>query len=125
MAATLSFYTTGSGVERARVPVLSCSTDVHLYTIPSFPVVQVRMRQIQFQMTKPDGTSIHIDGFIKDDLSLNRTYPAELSVAVPTAYKFDASFVLVSSVLLIMISSYFTLSISRVCQKPLVDTGIT
>ena len=88
MAVTLPFYTTASGIERARVPVLSCSSAVHLYTIPSFPVVQVRLKQIQFQALKPDGSSIHVDGFIRDDPSLNRIYPAELSVAVPTGYTF-------------------------------------
>ena len=29
MDATLVYYTTASGIERARVPVLSCSSDVH------------------------------------------------------------------------------------------------
>ena len=98
MAATLSFYTTASGIERARVSILSCGTNVLLYTIPSFPVVQVRLRQIRFKLMKPDGSSIHKDGFIKDDPSLNCIYPAELPVAMPTGYNFDASFVLVSCI---------------------------
>ena len=55
-------------------------------------MVQVRLRQIQFEMSKPDRSSVHVDGFIRDDPSLNRMYPAELSVALPTGFNYDASF---------------------------------
>ena len=47
---TLTEYKTSEGVVRVLVPVLSCSTEVHIYTIPSFAVVQVKLRRIKYQL---------------------------------------------------------------------------
>ena len=97
MSATLSVYTNASGSERLLVPVLTCGTEVHLYTIPSFPVIQVHLRQIKFEMNTADGGVIQVDGFIKDDPSLNRMFPAELSCAVPVDPTYEACCITVSS----------------------------
>ena len=64
--------------------MLSCSTKVHIYTIPSFAVVQIQSRQIKYQLIKSLSQSvITLDGLIRNDLSLDRLYLAELSLAVP------------------------------------------
>ena len=63
MPATFSINTTISGSERLLVPVLSCGAEVHLYTIPKFPIVRVRLRHIKFEMDNhgPDGDMMQVD----------------------------------------------------------------
>ena len=118
MPATLSIFTSATGSERLLVPVLSCGTEVHLYTIPRFPVIQVQLRQIKFEMDSPDGGVIQVDGFIKDDPSLNRIYPAELSCAVPVDSTYEACCVTVS-----FFSKLGMLSITVVLHAIYVHTG--
>ena len=97
---TLTVCKTNEG-DRYLVPILSCADEIHLYTIPSFAVVQVKLRQVKYQMQcdKPNsGRVISVDGFIRDDPSLNhRMYPAELSFAGPVGMNYPACYVKVST----------------------------
>ncbi len=68
------------------VPLLECSA-AFWYTIPSFSVLSVKLRRIKFQCFVPDDSGVAelpavkiVDGFIKDHPSLDRTYPAEITV---------------------------------------------
>lgn len=76
-------FTTADGEEITLVPVLECG-EVIFYTIPSFSVLTVKLRKIKYQCNVPDATGNPVvkvvDGFIKDDPSLNRPYPAEVAV---------------------------------------------
>lgn len=74
-------YITDTGEKRMLVPILACG-GLHLYTIPSFPVVTVEMRRIKYQLYLEDGHPKIVDGFIRDDPSLQRLYPAQLSIEV-------------------------------------------
>lgn len=88
---------TSEGEACVLVSVLSYASEVHLYMIPSFAVVQVRLRRIKYRLHKSlSGKVITMDGLIKDDLSLDRLYPAELSCAVPVGFNFPACYVKVS-----------------------------
>ena len=94
---TLTEYTTSEGQVRVLAPVLSCSTEVHIYTIPSFAVVQVQLRRIKYQLIKSLSQAVMaLDGLIRDDPSLDRLYPAELSFAVPVGLNYPACYVKVS-----------------------------
>ena len=72
------------GKEITVVPVLECG-ELISYTIPSFSVLTVNLRRIKYQCTVPDETGAPIikivDGFIKDDVSLKRSYPAEAAIS--------------------------------------------
>ena len=73
-------YTTATGEERMLVPVVECG-ELYSYTVPSFSVLHVNIRRIKYETILSDGTTTMIvDGFIRDDPSLLRTYPVELSV---------------------------------------------
>ena len=54
------------------------------YTIPSFSVVTVKMRKVKYQCNVSDhgtGRDLSIlDGFIKDDPSLDCLYPTEVAI---------------------------------------------
>jgi hypothetical protein len=94
---TRTEYRTSEGEVRVLAPVLLCSTEVHLCTIPSFAVVQVQLRRIKYQLNKSlSGAVITLDGLIKDDPSLDRLSPAELSFAVPVGLNCTACYVKVS-----------------------------
>ena len=54
----------------------------YCYTIPSFSVITVKMTRIKYQVDLHDGSTKNLDGFIRDDPSLQRQYPAEVSVEV-------------------------------------------
>ena len=85
MACRVLYYTTASGERRLIIPVLECG-DLYSYTVPSFPVVNVKMRRIKYQVILPDGESTKIvDGFIREDPSLQRAYPIKLSIACVVA----------------------------------------
>lgn len=81
--ATFLGYTTSDGEKITIVPVLECG-EVIDYTIPSFSVITVKLRKMKYQCNVSDeaGNSVFkiADGFIKDDPSLNRSYPAEVVV---------------------------------------------
>ena len=73
------FYITDTGEIRMLVPILVCG-DLYSYTIPSFSVVTVEMRRIKYELLLEDGQPKIIDEFIRDDPSLQRLYPAQLSI---------------------------------------------
>ena len=60
-----------TGEEQVNVPILRIVS----YTIPSFSVITVKLREIKYQCQLPDKS---LDGFIREDLSLQRSYPAEV-----------------------------------------------
>ena len=94
---TLTEYTASEGEVCVLAPVLSYSTVVHLYMIPSFAVVQVQLRRIKYQLINSLSQAvITVDGLIRDDPSLDRLYPAELSFAVPVGLNYPACYVKVS-----------------------------
>ncbi len=77
-------YTGANGKDRALVPVLKLE-NLYSYTIPSVAVLTVEMRRMKYQCMLPDGTTQIVDGFIREDPSVQRhTYPAELSVEIST-----------------------------------------
>ena len=62
--------------------ILGCY-ETYLYTIPSFSVITVIIRRIKYQCIQPDQSTKVVDGFIRDDPSLDsRLYPIEASVAI-------------------------------------------
>ena len=72
-------YITDTSETRMLVPVLVCG-DLYSYTVPSFSVVTVEMRRIKYQLFLEDGQSKIVDGFIRDDPSLQRLCPAQLLI---------------------------------------------
>ena len=81
MASFLS-YTTSEGEEITVVPVLECG-ELMTNSIPSFSVLTVKLRRIKYQcnVNEAGKPAVKIvDGFIRDDPSLNRLYPAEVAV---------------------------------------------
>ena len=63
-----------TGEKQVNVPILRIGKIVS-YTIPSFSVITVKLREIKYQCQLPDKS---LDGFIREDLSLQRSYPAEV-----------------------------------------------
>ena len=61
------------------VPILRIGKIVS-YTIPSFSVITVKLREIKYQCQLPDNSLHTVDGFIREDLSLQRSYTAEVLV---------------------------------------------
>lgn len=82
--ASFNCCTSDEGEKRSVVPLLECSEAVTLYTIPSFSVLTVKLRKIKLQCFVADDSGVPavkiVDGFIKDHFSLNRAYPAEITV---------------------------------------------
>ena len=74
-------YTTDTGEMRMLVPILVCG-DLYSYIIPSFSVVTVEMRRIKYELLLEHGQPTIVDGFIRDNPSLQRLYPAQLSIEV-------------------------------------------
>ena len=72
-------YITDTSETRVLVPILACG-DLYSYTIPSFSVVTVEMRRIKYELLLEDGQPRIVDGFIRDDISLQRLYLAQLSI---------------------------------------------
>ena len=66
--------------DEIEVCFVSCK-DVIEYVIPSFPVLSVRLRHMKYEL-KDDrsGSVMLLDGCMKDDESLRRTYPAHASI---------------------------------------------
>ena len=51
------------------------------YSVPRFPVITFKLRQITFEVVLSDSRVITYDGFIRDDSSLvNHSYPASIHV---------------------------------------------
>ena len=68
-----------TGEEQVIVPILRIGKIVS-YTIPSFSVITVKLREIKYQCPLPDKFLHTVDGFIREDQSLQRSYPAEVLV---------------------------------------------
>ena len=68
-----------TGEEQLIVPILRIGKIVS-YTIPSFSVITVKLREIKYQCQLPDKSLHTVDGFIREDQSLQRSYPAEVLV---------------------------------------------
>ena len=68
-----------TGQERNTVPILECK-ERYSYRIPSFSVLTVLLRRMKYEVVMPNGDAKIVDGFIKDDPSLQRVYPAVLSI---------------------------------------------
>lgn len=77
--ASFLLYTTENGEEWDSVPVLECG-EVYSYTIPGFSVITVSLRRLRYQCIMPDQSIKVVDGFVRDDPSLQRVYPAEMMV---------------------------------------------
>lgn len=78
--ARLWTYTTSSGEERNLVTLLECG-ELYEYTIPSFPVISVELRRMKYESIMPDGKSTKVvDGFIREDASLKRSFPADITI---------------------------------------------
>ena len=82
--ASFSCSTSTEGEEITVVPILECG-EVLSYTIPSFSVLTVKMRKVKYQCNVSDhgtGTNIVkvVDGFMKDDPSLDHLYPTEVAI---------------------------------------------
>lgn len=85
--ARLWSYVASTGEERVLVPLLECG-EPYSYTVPSFSVITVQMRRIKYQYITGEGVAEVTrvaDGFIREDQSLQRLYPAEVSVKVDSA----------------------------------------
>ena len=50
------------------------------YTIPSFPVITVRLRHVKYRIMDVDGQLKVFDGFMRDCSSINRPFPAMIVV---------------------------------------------
>ena len=50
------------------------------YTIPSFDVIAVELRQVRLKGYNSDGDELTYDGFIRNDISLSRSYPTWMTV---------------------------------------------
>ena len=72
-------YKTADGELWNSIPLLECGATC-LYTIPEFSVITVKLRRVKFQCFMPNHTTKVIDGFIRDDPSLDRVYPTEVMV---------------------------------------------
>lgn len=81
--ARLWTYTTSSGEERNLVTLLECG-ELYEYTVPSFPVISVELRRMKYESIMPDGKSTKVvDGFIREDASLKRSFPGTLPFERP------------------------------------------
>lgn len=84
LAAMASFTTMldgTTGEKKIVVPILSIG-ELRSYTIPSFSVITVELREIKYQCQLPDKSVKVVDGFIREHPSLLRTYPTEASVKI-------------------------------------------
>ena len=61
------------------VPILRIGKVVS-YTIPNFSVITVKLREVKYQCQFPDKSLHTVVGFIREDLSLQRSYLAEVLV---------------------------------------------
>ena len=75
----LNCYTDATGQRLYLIPVIEC-LESYSYRIPSFSVITVQMRRINFEVEMSDHSTKIFDGFIRGDPSLQRVYPAEISI---------------------------------------------
>lgn len=68
-------YTNAEGVKLGSLPIIMCG-ELYSYRVPSFSVLTVHLRRIKYECIV-DNNSFLLDGFIRDDPSLERPYPAE------------------------------------------------
>ena len=79
---TFSTFTGDDGADRFIVPLLECSTgEPYNYIIPSFPVLDVKLRRVKYEVSFPrKDTTMIMDGFIKDDPTLDGPYPTQIAI---------------------------------------------
>ena len=69
-----------SGKPKEEVKVLS-TFRLHKYTIPSFPVIAVKLRHVEIMRPTSSGTSVALDAYFKDHPSLNsQAFPKRVQV---------------------------------------------
>ena len=69
--------------ERVVIPIVRCSKNSISYRIPSFPVITVELRLIRYQGYLTDDQVKVVDGFIRDDPSLQQhTFPTQVIVGL-------------------------------------------
>ena len=67
--------------EREGVDIIAVGPVPFDYSVPRFPVITFKLRQITFEAVLSDSKAITYDGFIRDDTSLaNHLYPAPIHV---------------------------------------------
>ena len=55
--------------------------ELYEYTVPSFPVISVELRRMKYESIMPNGKSTKVvDGFIREDTSLKRSFPADITI---------------------------------------------
>ena len=59
---------------------------LYFYRIPSFAVITVKLRRLKYECTTLDGSVKVVDGFIRDDPSLNRPFPAKITFGIGCEY---------------------------------------
>ena len=69
----MSMFTCADGADQLIVPLLECSSgEPYEYIIPSFPVLDVKLRRVKYEVNIPHkDTTVVLDGFIKDDPTLD------------------------------------------------------
>ena len=55
------------------------------YTIPSFDVIAIELRQLRMEGYNTDAEELTFDAFIRNDPSLNHSYPAWMTITDGTA----------------------------------------
>ena len=70
--------------EEANLAILK-SGKSFTYTIPSFPVYSAQLRHVRYQMLSNSVVSV-FDGFMREDPSLDRNYPATAVITRPDVF---------------------------------------
>ena len=79
---TFSTLTGDDGADRIIIPLLECSSgEPYSYIIPSFQVLDVQLRRVKYEVNLPSkDITVVLDGFIKDDSTLDGSYPTQIAV---------------------------------------------
>jgi len=65
---------------KTEITILEVAINPVTYTIPSFPVFSVQLRQIKWQYVEESGNVYVCDGFVRHGSHLNRTLPVTVLV---------------------------------------------
>ena len=68
-----------NGQKMYTLPILECK-ERYSYRIPSFSVITVVLRRIKYEVVLPNGDANILDGFMRDDPSLQRVFPTKVSI---------------------------------------------
>lgn len=78
---TLMTFTGTDGADQVIVPLLECSKEPYDYIIPTFSVLNVKLRRVKYEVNIPSkASSMVLNGLIKDNPSLDRLYPVQISI---------------------------------------------